>query len=102
MRFVLLVNDQAKLRAELCRLIEGQEDLRLVAEAGGAYKALRLAMREAPTVVVMDLSLPDGDGITVTAEIMRQRPELRVLASAGMRRQGMCSGCWRPGRVVGP
>lgn len=76
---VLLVDDHAELRAELRRHIETQEDLRLVAEAGGAQEAVRLVMEQALTVVVMDLSLPDGDGITATAEIMQQRPELRVL-----------------------
>jgi DNA-binding NarL/FixJ family response regulator len=76
---VLLVDDHAGLRAELRRLIEGQPDLRLVAEASGAREAVHLALTEALTVVVMDMSLPDGDGITATAEILQQRPELRVL-----------------------
>jgi DNA-binding NarL/FixJ family response regulator len=76
---VLLVDDHAQLRAELRRLIDSQPDLRLAAEAGGTQEAVRLALQGSFTVVVMDLSLPDGDGITATAEIMRQRPELRVL-----------------------
>ncbi len=76
---VLLVDDHAGLRAELRRLIEGQPDLRLVAEASGAREAVRLALTETLTVVVMDLSLPDGDGIMATAKILQQRPELRVL-----------------------
>jgi two-component system, NarL family, response regulator NreC len=76
---VLLVDDHVQLRAELRRLINNQPDLRLVAEAGGAQEAVRLALQGAFTVVVMDLSLPDGDGITATAEILQQRPELRVL-----------------------
>jgi DNA-binding NarL/FixJ family response regulator len=76
---VLLVDDHAKLRAELRRLIDSQPDLRLAAEAGGAQEAVRLALQGSFTVVVMDLSLPDGDGITATAEIMQLRPELRVL-----------------------
>ena len=76
---VLLVDDHAQLRAELRRLIDNQPDLRLVAEAGGAQEAVRLALQGSFTVVVMDLSLPDGNGITATAEILQQRPELRVL-----------------------
>jgi DNA-binding NarL/FixJ family response regulator len=76
---VLLVDDHAQLRAELRRLIDNQPDLRLAAEAGGAQEAVRLALQGSFTVVVMDLSLPDGDGITATAEIVQQRPELRVL-----------------------
>jgi two-component system, NarL family, response regulator NreC len=76
---VLLVDDHAELRAELRRLIDSQPDLRLVAEAGGAQEAVRLAMEQSLMVVVMDLSLPDGDGITGTAAIVQQRPELRVI-----------------------
>lgn len=76
---VLLVDDHAGLRAVLRRLIEDQRDLRLVAEASGAREAVHLALTEALTVVVMDLSLPDGDGITATTEILQRRPELRVL-----------------------
>jgi two-component system, NarL family, response regulator NreC len=76
---VLLVDDHVPLRAELRRLIDNQPDLRLVAEAGGAYEAVRLALQGSFTVVVMDLSLPDGDGITATTQILQQRPELRVL-----------------------
>lgn len=76
---VLLVDDHAELRAHVRHLISSQPDLRLVAEASGAREAVRLALEEALTVVVMDLSLPDGDGISATAEILRQRPELHVL-----------------------
>ena len=76
---VLLVDDHAALRAQLRQLISTQEDLHLVAEAGGAQEAVAIALRESLTVIVMDLSLPDGDGITATAKIVQQRPELRVL-----------------------
>lgn len=76
---VLLVDDHAELRAHMKQLISSQPDLQLVAEAGGAREAARLALEEAPTVVVMDLSLPDGDGISATAEILQQCPELCVL-----------------------
>jgi DNA-binding NarL/FixJ family response regulator len=76
---VLLVDDHAQLRAELRRLIDNQPEIGLVAEAGGAQEAVRLALHSSFTVVVMDLSLPDGDGITATAQILQQRPELSVL-----------------------
>lgn len=66
------------MRAQLRQLISSQPDLQLVAEASGAREAVQLALTEALTVVVMDLSLPDHDGITATAEILQQRPELRV------------------------
>jgi DNA-binding NarL/FixJ family response regulator len=76
---VLLVDDHVELRAELRRLLDNQPDVQVVAEAGGAQEAVRIALQGSFTMVVMDLSLPDGDGITATAEILQQRPELRVL-----------------------
>jgi len=76
---ILLVDDHAELRAQLRHLLSSQPDLHLVAEAGGAQEAVAIALREELTVVVMDLSLPDGNGISATAKILRQRPELRVL-----------------------
>jgi DNA-binding NarL/FixJ family response regulator len=53
--------------------------MQLVAEAGSVREAVHLAHEAALTVVVMDLSLPDGDGIVATAEILQRRPDLRVL-----------------------
>jgi DNA-binding NarL/FixJ family response regulator len=76
---VLLVDNHAALRAQLRQLISSQGDLHLVAEAGTVREAVAIALREALTVIIMDLSLPDGDGISATAEILQQRPELRVL-----------------------
>ena len=76
---VLLVDDHVQLRSAVRRLIESQPDMQLVAEAGSVREAVHLVQDEALTVVVMDLSLPDGDGIVATAEILQRRPDLRVL-----------------------
>jgi two-component system, NarL family, response regulator NreC len=78
-RGVLLVDDHAGLRAELRRLIESQPELRVVVETSSAQQGVRLAREKTSTVVVMDLSLPHGDGIMATAEMVRQRPDVRVL-----------------------
>jgi DNA-binding NarL/FixJ family response regulator len=51
----------------------------VVAEASGAQEALQLAMTCTIDVTVMDLSLPDGDGIEATEQILRRYPHIRVV-----------------------
>lgn len=76
---VMLVDDHAVLRAGLRLLIDGQSDMTVTAEAGGMREALRLAGQSAADVIVMDLSLPDGDGVTATEQLVRQHPRLRII-----------------------
>lgn len=96
---MLLLEDHAGLRAELRRLIEGQPDLQLVAEASGAREDVRLAIAEQLTVAV-DFSLPDGDGSTATAEILQQQPELRVLGLSQHADPGYVQRMLAAGRVA--
>jgi DNA-binding NarL/FixJ family response regulator len=76
---VMLVDDHPILREALQVLVDGQPDMIVVAEAGGAQEALQLAARCSIDVIVMDLSLPDGDGIIVTEQMLGQYPHVRVV-----------------------
>jgi len=76
---VLLVDDQQMIRAGLRMLCEAQPDVEVVGEAGNGRDAVVLAERLAPDVVVMDLRMPGGDGITATGRILAVRPATRVL-----------------------
>jgi DNA-binding NarL/FixJ family response regulator len=66
---VLLADDQALVRAGLRMLIESEPDLELVGEASNGAEAFELARREAPDVVLMDLNMPDVDGLAGTRSI---------------------------------
>jgi two-component system, NarL family, response regulator NreC len=76
---VMLVDDHAVLRAGLQLLIDGQPDMTVVVEAGSAEEAVQVVEQRTVDVIVMDLSLPDGDGITLTEQIVRQHPQVRVV-----------------------
>jgi DNA-binding NarL/FixJ family response regulator len=76
---VLLVDDQALIRAGLKMLCDAEPDLEVVGEAGNGRDAVALAARLAPDVIVMDLRMPGVDGISATSRVLAERPATRVL-----------------------
>ncbi|PWI17945.1 DNA-binding response regulator [Streptomyces sp. Act143] len=66
---VLLADDQALLRATFRILIDSTDDLTVIAEAADGREAVELTEAHRPDVVVMDLRMPDTDGVAATAEI---------------------------------
>ncbi|GAA4835271.1 response regulator transcription factor [Garicola koreensis] len=66
---VLLADDQALLRAGFAMVIDSQPDLRVVAQAGDGAEALQLARQHRPDVVLMDIRMPQLDGLEATAKI---------------------------------
>ena len=80
---VLVVDDHEVVRRGLCEILEREADLTVCGEAGTAAEALALAADTAPDVVVLDVRLPDGDGVSVCRELGRQpvRPACLILTS---------------------
>jgi two-component system response regulator NreC len=76
---VALCDDHAVVRSGLRRILDAEADLEVVGEAGTVKEAIALAAETHPDVFVMDLGLPDGSGITATAEVGRASPATRVL-----------------------
>ncbi len=66
---VLVADDQDLIRSGLCTLIDSAEDLEVVAEAATGRQAVDRARRDRADVVVMDLRMPELDGIAATREI---------------------------------
>lgn len=76
---VLVADDHALVRGGLSRLLESKEDIEVVAEAGTGHEAVALCREHRPDVVLLDLDLPDIDGLEVTRQIMSFQSSVRVL-----------------------
>jgi two-component system response regulator NreC len=77
---LLLVDDHAVVRSGLRMLLESEDDVEIVGEAGTAGEALESVTTLKPDVVVMDIGLPDLSGIDAAREIKSRRPETAIVA----------------------
>jgi DNA-binding NarL/FixJ family response regulator len=76
---VLLADDHAIVRDGLKTLLEAQPDLRVVGEAANGREAVGTAAQLRPDVVVMDISMPDMNGVEAARRIHAARPETRIV-----------------------
>jgi DNA-binding NarL/FixJ family response regulator len=76
---VFLLDDHEIVRRGLRELIDATDDLEVVAEAGTAEEALGRIPATSPDVAVLDVRLPDGDGVEVCREVRSRMPELQCL-----------------------
>jgi two-component system response regulator NreC len=76
---MLIADDHAIVRAGLRALLLEETEFVLVGEAVGGYEAIELVAKTNPDVLILDLSMPDLDGISVTRKIKPQFPDLKIL-----------------------
>lgn len=76
---VFLLDDHEVVRRGVADLLEAEPDLTVVGEAATAAEALARVPAVRPDVAVLDVRLPDGDGVTVCRELRSQLPDLRCL-----------------------
>lgn len=80
---VLLVDDHTVMRAGTRRILEDEPDLVVVGEAGDGDEALRLADDGPPDVVLLDIAMPNMDGIKTCQALRARWPEVHVLVLTG-------------------
>ncbi len=76
---VFLLDDHEIVRRGLRELLEGEDGFLVVGEAGTAEEALTRIPATSPNVAVLDVRLPDGDGVEVCREIRSRHPEINCL-----------------------
>ena len=77
---IILADDHKLFREGMRALLAKERDMEAVAEAGDGRATMQLADKLSPDVVVMDVSMPDANGIEATRKIAASHPKARVLA----------------------
>jgi DNA-binding NarL/FixJ family response regulator len=80
---VLLTDDHPAIRAGIKGELERSGDIVVVGEAGTGQETLRLSSELAPDLVLLDMALPDLDGVEVARRIQKAHPRIRVLVFSG-------------------
>lgn len=82
---ILLLEDQVIVRESLAKLLNGQEDMKVIAEIGSASKALETCQRHRPDLALMDVVTDSAEsGIAAAAELRATFPELKIMIMTGM------------------
>lgn len=76
---ILLADDHPSLRAGLATILNAEPGFSVVAEAGSGSETIRKAASSSPDVLVVDIRMPDGDGIQTIKELMKINPKVKTL-----------------------
>ena len=85
---VVLVDDEHLIRSALATMLSLEEDLEVLGEAGTVAEGARLIAETTPDIAVVDLQLPDGDGLELCEQIAEASPATRCLILTSHARPG--------------
>lgn len=94
---VLLADDHTMLRAGTRRILEDERDITVIGEAGSGDEAIRLAKETQPDVVLLDISMPNGDGIAVFPRLREVAPDARIVILTAHNQLAYVRACARLG-----
>ncbi len=94
---IVLVDDHPILRESLQSLLDRQDGFDVVGDAGDGRSALRVVKEHAPDIVIMDISMPDLNGIDATREIVSMKSAPRVICLSMHRERGLVSAMLKAG-----
>jgi DNA-binding NarL/FixJ family response regulator len=80
MRKILLVDDHEIMREGICALLKRHSDLEVVGQAADGRMALELARQLHPDMVIMDIGMPNLNGIEATRQMISENPDVKVMA----------------------
>ncbi len=94
---ILVVDDHMVVRSGLSTILKINKDFQLVGEASDGIEAVQMAALYQPDVILMDLMMPGGDGITATREIHQKYPRIRIIALTSFSEQNLIQGALQAG-----
>lgn len=96
---VLIVDDHTMVRTGLATFLEVSDGLELVGEAGNGTEAIKLCQEEYPQVVLMDLVMPELDGVATTQIIKERWPDIQVIALTSFQEGEMVQDALKAGAI---
>jgi CheY-like chemotaxis protein len=76
---ILVVDDNSKIRQQVCKLLASEKDLEICAEAADGRQAIELAVRLRPALIVLDLSMPVMNGFEAARELKKLLPDIPIV-----------------------
>ncbi len=77
---IIIADDHTIVRHGLTKLLQQEKDVEVIAQAQNGHATLELARELSPDVIVMDVGMPDLNGIDATQQILHENPNIKVLA----------------------
>jgi NarL family two-component system response regulator LiaR len=96
---VMLVDDHNVVRSGLATFLKAYDDLKLVGEARNGLEAVSLCQRESPDVILMDLMMPEMDGIAATRAILADHPQVKIIAMTSFEEEKLVQGVLAAGAI---
>ena len=96
---VMLVDDHNVVRSGLATFLRAYEDLQLVGEAKNGLEAVNLCREKKPDVILMDLMMPEMDGIAATRAILADYPEIKIVAITSFEEEDLVQGVLAAGAI---
>jgi two-component system, NarL family, response regulator LiaR len=96
---VMLVDDHNVVRSGLATFLRAYEDLELLGEAKNGLEAYQLCQKTKPDVILMDLMMPEMDGIAATRAILADYPDIKIIAMTSFEEEELVQGVLAAGAI---